>query len=300
MNLAPLPGLVAALCLSLSLPARADPVGDANAGLQSMKQGDFNSAIRLFTQAIASGALSNDDLEYAYVERGQAYLQENRPDLARADADRALQMKSTDPDAIALESQAAGEAAHAKSGGPEQLVLKPYPATPAWREITNQAEGGGAWIWEFAPASDSGPDYPDIVTAQSFPSARTQDPSAFLRSLFARTATACEQITVNGPVARTEGGLAVAYGQIYCNHQLGQGFGVILAFKAIKGDAALYAINRDLRTPATDVPGVFSFPKDQAGEATAMARAEAVANRYLSDDVYVCGGSASDPRCSGP
>ncbi len=191
-------------------------------------------------------------------------------------------------------------AAPANSGGPEHLVLKPYPATPAWREITNQAEGGGAWIWEFAPASDSGPDYPDIVTAQSFPSARTQDPSAFLRSLFARTAAACERISVNGPVARTEGGFAVAYGQIYCNRQNGQDFGVVLAFKAIKGDTALYAINRDLRTPATTVPGVFSFPKDQAREATAMARAEALANRYLSDDVYACGGRSSDARCPRP
>ncbi|HXQ09695.1 MAG TPA: hypothetical protein VN805_01725 [Caulobacteraceae bacterium] len=188
-------------------------------------------------------------------------------------------------------------AAPAVSGGPEHLVLKPYPATPAWREITNQAEGDGAWIWEFAPPGDSGPDYPDIVTAQSFPSARNQDPSAFLRSLITRTAGACEQVRVNGPVARTEGGLAVAYAQIYCNRQSGQGFGVILAFKVIKGDAALYAINRDLRTPATAVPGVFSFPKDQAREATAMAQAEAVANRYLSDDVYVCGGRSSDARC---
>jgi len=191
-------------------------------------------------------------------------------------------------------------AATAMSAAPERLVLKPYPATPAWHEITDQAEGGGAWIWEFAPANESGPDYPEIVTAQSFPAARTQDPSAFLRSLFARTAGACERISVNGPVARTEGGLPVAYGQIYCNRQNGQTFGVILAFKVIKGDAALYAINRDHRTPATDVPGVFSFPKSQASEATAMAQTEAVANRYLSDDVYVCGGRSSDPRCSRP
>jgi hypothetical protein len=188
-------------------------------------------------------------------------------------------------------------AATAVGGGPERLVLKPYPATPPWREITNQGEGGGAWIWEFAPAAQSGPDYPDIVTAQSFPAARTQDPSVFLRSLFARTASACEQIRVNGPVARSEGGFAVAYGQIYCNHQKGQGFGVILAFKVVKGDAALYAINRDLRTPVTAVPGVFAFPKDQAREAAAMAQAEALANRYLSQDVYVCGGRSSDARC---
>jgi hypothetical protein len=188
-------------------------------------------------------------------------------------------------------------AAPALGGGAEHLVLKPYPATPAWREITNQAEGGGAWIWEFAPPGDSGPDYPDIVTAQSFPAARTQDPSAFLRSLFARTARACAKISVNGPVARMEGGMAVAYGQIYCSRQNGQTFGVILAFKVIKGDAALYAINRDMRTPATAVPGVFSFPKARASEATAMAQAEALANRYLSNDVYVCGGPSTDSRC---
>jgi hypothetical protein len=186
----------------------------------------------------------------------------------------------------------------AMGAAPERLVLKPYPATPPWREITNQSEGGGAWIWEFAPAS--GPDYPEIVTAQSFPAARTQDPSAFLSSLFARTARACARISVNGPVARTEGGLSVAYGQIYCSRQNGQSYGVILAFKVIKGDAALYSINRDHRTPATEVPGVFSFPESQASEAAAMAQTEAVANRYLSDDVYVCGGRSGDPRCARP
>jgi tetratricopeptide (TPR) repeat protein len=90
------------LLMSMASSAWADGVSDANAGLQAMNQGDPKTAIRLFTQAIASGTLSNDDLEYAYAQRGNAYLQRNEPDHARRDADAALRLKPGDPDAVAL------------------------------------------------------------------------------------------------------------------------------------------------------------------------------------------------------
>jgi tetratricopeptide (TPR) repeat protein len=77
-------------------------VNSANAGLDALNQGDTKTAIRLFTEAITSGSLSRSDLEYAYLERGKAYVQRNSPDHARRDADEALNLKPGDPDAVAL------------------------------------------------------------------------------------------------------------------------------------------------------------------------------------------------------
>jgi tetratricopeptide (TPR) repeat protein len=78
------------------------PPDDASAAAQALNQGDFKSAKLLFTRAIESGQLSNDDLESAYVGRGMAEQQSNAPDHARRDADAALRLKPGDPDAVAL------------------------------------------------------------------------------------------------------------------------------------------------------------------------------------------------------
>jgi len=186
-------------------------------------------------------------------------------------------------------------ASAANAASPERLVVGPYPASPAWRMITNQAEGGGAWIREWAPPSQRGPEYPDIVTAQSFPSARGEDPAAFLRVIFGRTAGACDQVRVNGPVTHVEGGYRVAYAQVYCSHERGKTFGVNMFFKAIGGADALYAVNRHVQVPPSAVAGVQSFAN--AADAARAASAAALANRFLSQSVYVCGGASTDARC---
>jgi tetratricopeptide (TPR) repeat protein len=90
--------------------AKADAVSDATAGLEALNRGDAKAAREFFTHAIDSGKLSPNDLEYAYVERGKAYLQRNEPDHARRDADKALSLNPTDPDAKTLWLQTTIEA----------------------------------------------------------------------------------------------------------------------------------------------------------------------------------------------
>ena len=83
-------------------PPPDGPPGPLDEALQALNQGDVKSAIHLFSLAIGSGGLSNQDLEYAYVQRGGAYLQRNEPDHARRDADQALRLAPEEPGAVAL------------------------------------------------------------------------------------------------------------------------------------------------------------------------------------------------------
>jgi hypothetical protein len=39
------------------------------------------------------------------------------------------------------------------------------------------------------------------------------------------------------------------------------------------------------------------FPKADATKAAALLKAEAAADQFLEDQVYVCGGHSSDARC---
>lgn len=92
--------------------ARADGVGDANAGMAALDRGDYAEAVRLFTKAL-DGNLSSADKESAYVERAKAYLGGQRTDLALADLDRALKLDPSDKEAADLRQRAARP-----SGGP--------------------------------------------------------------------------------------------------------------------------------------------------------------------------------------
>ncbi|HEY2068521.1 MAG TPA: hypothetical protein VGG48_03115 [Rhizomicrobium sp.] len=90
--------LAAALIVSLPATALANAADDGNQGLAALQQGDNDTAIRLFTHALNSG-LSGDDREFAYANRGKAYLQKGDASQAIADLDRARQMKPDDIDA---------------------------------------------------------------------------------------------------------------------------------------------------------------------------------------------------------
>ncbi len=188
---------------------------------------------------------------------------------------------------------AAGVAAAAD----EHLVMKPYPAASPWKRITDKS-GPQGWIHEQIPGVHADTDYSDILTDQGFVSARGADPSAFLRNIFANVGGACAGVKINGPTARVEGGLKVAYGQVRCGTQRGESFGVHIFYKAISGDAALYSIARDFRVPASADGDQLVFPKAQAAKATALLEAEAAADSYLLNQVYVCGGRSTDPRCA--
>ena len=198
---------------------------------------------------------------------------------------------------IALGTALALAAAGSAAAADEHLVMKPYPGPPAWKRITDKS-GPQGWIHEQIPADRRNDDYSDMLTDQGFAANRGADPSAFLRTIFANVGGACAGVKVSGPVAQVEGGLRVAYGQVRCGTQRGQAFGVHIFYKAISGDAALYSISREFRVPASADGDQLVFPKAQAAKAAALLKAEAVADQYLEEQVYVCGGRSTDPKCS--
>lgn len=178
----------------------------------------------------------------------------------------------------------------------EHLVMQPYPGSPAWKRITDKS-GPQGWIHEQIPADRRNDDYSDMLTDQAFVANRGADPVAFLRAIFANVSGACDGVKVAGPVPQSEGGLRVAYGQVRCGTEHGQNFGVHIFYKAISGDAALYSISREFRVPASTDGDQLVFPKAQAAKAATLLKAEAAADQYLVNRVYVCGGRSTEPKC---
>jgi len=187
-------------------------------------------------------------------------------------------------------------AAGAASAADEHLVLKPYPGPAPWKRITDKS-GPQGWIHEQIPGNHADTDYSDILTDQAFVAARGADPAAFLRTIFQNVSSACEGVKVNGPTARLEAGVRVAYGQVRCGTQRGQPFGVHIFYKAIAGQRALYSIARDFQVPASPDGHQLVFPKGAEARAAALLKAEATADSYLLNQVYLCGGASTDPRC---
>lgn len=90
---------VALASLAQAGTARANGVDDGNAGLSALQNGDYDVAIRLFSRALDSRGLKGDDREFAYANRGVAYLKKGDVSSAIVDLDRARQMKPDDADA---------------------------------------------------------------------------------------------------------------------------------------------------------------------------------------------------------
>jgi tetratricopeptide (TPR) repeat protein len=90
-------GMAAALLIASSVHASA--TDDGNAGLEALNGGDYDKAISLFTRALDSGELRGDDKEFAYANRGRAYLKKGDLSSAIVDLDKARQMKPDDTDA---------------------------------------------------------------------------------------------------------------------------------------------------------------------------------------------------------
>jgi hypothetical protein len=191
---------------------------------------------------------------------------------------------------------AAALVAGSAAAADEHLVVKPYPGPPAWKRITDKS-GPQGWIHEQIPADRRNDDYSDMLTDQAFAANRGADPSVFLRNVFANVGGACDGVRVSGPVAQTESGLHVAYGQVRCGTERGQPFGVHIFYKAISGDAALYSVSREFRVPASADGDQLVFPKSETAKAEALLKAEAAADQYLVNQVYVCGGRSTDARC---
>ena len=177
----------------------------------------------------------------------------------------------------------------------ETLVLKPYPG-PAWKRITDKS-GDQGWIHEQIPASETEAGFTRILTDQGFPGLGGQDPEAFLNRIFASVGEACDGVSVNGPKRATEGGFDVAYAQVYCGHQHGLSYGVHIFYKVISGSDALYSVSWEDHTPPSGAGALLTFPKGHEAEAATLLKSESAANAYLANDVYLCGGRSTDPRC---
>jgi tetratricopeptide (TPR) repeat protein len=88
--------LAAVLAAAIVLPAHAGGLDDAKAGRLALQHGDYDEAIRLYSRAIESGDLSQDDLASAHESRGYAYDHKGQYDEAIADYDVAIRLKPDD------------------------------------------------------------------------------------------------------------------------------------------------------------------------------------------------------------
>jgi tetratricopeptide (TPR) repeat protein len=64
-----------------------------------LKAGNYAQAVALFTRALSSGKLSHSDMEFAYTQRGTAYLRQGKNGPATLDFKKALAIDPGDQDA---------------------------------------------------------------------------------------------------------------------------------------------------------------------------------------------------------
>jgi hypothetical protein len=178
----------------------------------------------------------------------------------------------------------------------ERLVMQAPPG-PAWTRTADRTAPDGSWSHEAIPPGESADDFSEILADQGFPGLTGVDPADFLKQRFVQDALSCDSVRVIGPTARVEGGVRVVYGQLYCGEQRGQDFGDHVFFKVMLGEAALYAVSLDVRTPASSAAGVLSFPPGHEADMQALLQTESAANGYIGSGVYLCGGRSTDPRC---
>ncbi|MEI9889340.1 MAG: tetratricopeptide repeat protein [Caulobacteraceae bacterium] len=92
--------IAAALTLALlsTGPARADGITDGNEGREALLAGNLDEAIRLFTHAIAFGALTAKNQAITLNLRANAYLEKGQTEVALDDINESLRLTET-PDA---------------------------------------------------------------------------------------------------------------------------------------------------------------------------------------------------------
>ncbi|MBX3481714.1 MAG: hypothetical protein KF842_15085 [Caulobacter sp.] len=179
----------------------------------------------------------------------------------------------------------------------ERLVVMPYPAEAPWPLATDQRQGV-KMLREYVPADQTVDAYRDMLVVQAFPESRTVPPATFMKAMFSGVGYACEAVSVNGPKEGMEGGYKVAYGQIYCGHQLGKSDGAHIFIKMIQGKDAMYVVQREFRVPATKVAGTLAFGPGDKDRALSLMKDEAAANAFLVDSVFLCADGAAEARCA--
>ena len=176
--------------------------------------------------------------------------------------------------------------------------MAPYPDGQSWKVVTDKA-APGQHIREQVPDGQTGADYRDILADQAFYNLKKDvGPSTMLRGVMGETTRRCGDVRVNGPTEKSEGGYAVAYAQVYCNRVGTEPFGVIMNFKAIQGEDALYVVNREFRVAPTQKAGVMTFGTDKAA-AESFINGQAAANAYLVNNVHLCGPRSPADACAG-
>ena len=181
----------------------------------------------------------------------------------------------------------------------ERLVVGKVPAETPWKTITN-ASSDDHWLWEQVPANQTGDAHTDFLVVQGFAKLAGADPAIFLQGMVGLAQKDCNNVRVNGPAPRIEDGHHIAYGQIYCGRRNGQTYGLSMFYKIIAGADALYVVEREVTTPASDVAGAMSFDKNHAQEALALIRARAAAHQFLDNYVYLSDAQSTEPRCKAP
>src|SRR5208337_1724873 len=84
--------LLLSLMVCMTSPARAGGLDDAQAGLAAINKGNYDKAIRLFTEAIASEEFSREDLSKTFYNRGFAWMKMGDDDKAIADFTEAIEI----------------------------------------------------------------------------------------------------------------------------------------------------------------------------------------------------------------
>jgi tetratricopeptide (TPR) repeat protein len=87
--------LLLALIVCLTFSGCSGRVDDIKDGIAAGKEGDYDKAIGLFTKAIESGELSQENLSIAYYNRGRARGEKGDYDKAIADFDKAIKINPT-------------------------------------------------------------------------------------------------------------------------------------------------------------------------------------------------------------
>jgi tetratricopeptide (TPR) repeat protein len=124
--------VLAALAAASLCVAGAAVADDGDEGLAALNRGDFATAIPLLTRALKSRDLSDQNREYAYFNRGMAYLYTDRYPQASADLSKALELNPSDS-----EAQHALERANAGTNGASALAVQ-------WGGLA--ALAGGYWV----------------------------------------------------------------------------------------------------------------------------------------------------------
>lgn len=89
----PLAVMLCIACLAFAAAATADPLEKFHAGLEAAKAGDHAAAVSLFTEALASGQVPQEDQAVVHLARGISYSQMEKFNDALTDFNAALRIR---------------------------------------------------------------------------------------------------------------------------------------------------------------------------------------------------------------